>query len=382
MAMVWQEAGRRSIADQVASVAWSTIILAALIGSIGVMTLYSVGGGSLEPWGMRHALRLLLGFGMVLLMTAIPLRYWLAAAFPMYALGLISVLAVLSHGTQALGAQRWLDLGPVSFQPSEIMKAGLILALARVYQMLPIDRLSHARSVIVPLILILLPMALILKQPDLGTGLLLASIGIGMMFLGGTSLRWFAGGFAGLLAAAPFAWHYLHDYQKKRILVFLDPDVDPLGKGYQIFQSKIALGSGGYSGKGLLQGTQSQLDFVPEKQTDFIFTMFAEEMGFVGCIILMVLFLLLIWSLMLIALRCRSVFGRLLAGGVALSLFVHVFVNIAMVMGVAPVVGVPLPLVSYGGTSMVATLFGIGLALSAHRDRELLIDRKNIGWLV
>jgi rod shape determining protein RodA len=382
MAMVWQEAGRRTIAEQVASIAWSSIILAALIGGIGVVTLYSVGGGSLEPWAMRHALRLLLGFGMVMVMTAIPLRYWLAAAFPTYLAGLLCVLAVLSHGTQALGAQRWLDLGPVSFQPSEIMKVGLILALARLYQMMPIDKQSNPRALVLPLLLIAIPLAMILKQPDLGTGVLLAAIGIGLMFLGGTSLRWFAAGFAGLIALAPLAWYYLHDYQKKRILVFLDPDVDPLGKGYQIFQSKIALGSGGYSGKGLLQGTQSQLDFVPEKQTDFIFTMFAEEMGFVGCIILMTLYLLLIWSLLLIALRSRSVFGRLVASGVALSLFVHIFVNIAMVMGVAPVVGVPLPLVSYGGSSLFTVLFGLGLALSAHRDRHVVFDRKNIGWFL
>jgi rod shape determining protein RodA len=381
MAMVWHDSGRRSIAQQVASIAWPAIILAAMIGGIGVVTLYSVGGGSLEPWAMRHALRLLFGIGMVLAMTAIPLRYWLAASFPVYVIGLMCVLAVLSHGTQALGAQRWLNLGPISFQPSEVMKVGLILALARLYQMMPVERPPELRAIILPLALIALPMAMILKQPDLGTGALLAAIGIGLMFLGGAGLRWFAVGTAGLVAIAPLAWHYLHDYQKKRILVFLDPDVDPLGKGYQIFQSKIALGSGGYTGKGLLQGTQSQLDFVPEKQTDFIFTMFAEEMGFVGCIVLMVLYLLLIWSLMLIALRSRSVFGRLVASGVAISLFVHVFVNIAMVMGVAPVVGVPLPLVSYGGSSLFTTLFGLGLALSVHRDRDVLIDRKNIGWL-
>lgn len=363
MSMLWPEPHRKATGVWRSPIAWLIPPLAVLIGGIGVATLYSVAGGSMDPWAMRHVMRLIVGFAMLFGLALVPSALWMRLAYPIYIIALLLVAAVLVRGTQALGAQRWLVLGPISLQPSELMKFALILVLARYFHQLPARNISKPMAVLIPLAMVAVPMLLILKQPDLGTAVLLGVTGLTLIFLAGAPLQYFALG-GGLVAAiAPVFWAYLHGYQKQRLLVFWDPAIDPLGKGYQIYQSKIALGSGGLAGKGFLQGTQTQLDFVPEKHTDFVFALWAEETGFIGAMVLIALFAALVWCLVLLALRSRSVFARLLITGVATSLFLHVFVNISMVVGLAPVVGVPLPLISYGGTSLFSLLAGLGFAL-------------------
>lgn len=363
MALVWPEPHRKATNVWGSPIAWLIPPLAMLIGGIGVATLYSVAGGSMDPWAMRHVMRLIVGFAMLFGLALVPSAVWMRMAYPIYIVALILVAAVLVRGTQALGAQRWLVLGPISLQPSELMKFALILVLARYFHQLPARNITKPLAVLIPLAMVVMPMLLILKQPDLGTAVLLGVTGLTLVFLAGAPLQYFALG-GGLVAAiAPVFWAFLHGYQKQRLLVFWDPAIDPLGKGYQIYQSKIALGSGGLAGKGFLQGTQTQLDFVPEKHTDFVFALWAEETGFIGAMLLIALFVALVWCLVLLGLRSRSVFARLLIAGVATSLFLHVFVNISMVVGLAPVVGVPLPLISYGGTSLFSLLAGLGFAL-------------------
>lgn len=347
-------------------VPWSILGAAALLAAIGTATLYSVAGGSMEPWAARHAARFLAGLGLVLAMAMVPLEVWARLAYPAYAASLIVLALVPFVGTEVLGARRWIAIGTASIQPSELMKVALVAALARYYHGMPAGEGSRPARVLVPLAMIGVPLALTLRQPDLGTAILLAVTGLGIVMLAGTSWLYALAGGVAAVAAAPAVWSGLHGYQRRRIEIFLDPDKDPLGAGYHIAQSKIALGSGGFSGRGFVQGTQSQLDFVPEKHTDFVFTIFAEEWGFVGAAALIALYALLMLALLRVALNCRIVFGRLVIAGVALGIFVNAFVNMAMVSGLVPVVGVPLPLISYGGSAMATVMAGLGLALSAH----------------
>lgn len=379
MVLSWPEPYREEQSAWGSPVAWIIPPVAALIGGIGVATLYSVAGGSMEPWAMRHVVRLIIGFGLLIGLAFVPARLWIQLAYPVYGLALLLVIAVLFRGTQALGAQRWLVVGPLSLQPSEIMKFALVLVLARYYHGLPGRLISNPWAVLVPFLLVAVPMLLIAKQPDLGTALLLAATGLVLIFLAGTALQYFAAGGLAIAAVTPLFWSMLHGYQRQRLLQFLDPSIDPLGKGYQINQSKIALGSGGLNGKGFLQGTQTQLDFVPEKHTDFVFALWAEETGFIGSMVLIGLFLALILCLVLLAMRSRSVFARLVIAGIATSLFLHVFVNISMVVGLAPVVGVPLPLISYGGTSLFSLLIGLGLALGVSGQAEDIRRAADLG---
>jgi len=358
---------------------WLVLALLCLLAGIGVMALYSVAEGSFAPWADRQVLRFIAGMGVLLVISVIPLSFWLKTAYPLYAVALALLALVPLIGFEAMGAKRWIGIGPVSLQPSEIMKIGLIVMLARYYQWLPPERVSKPLYVLMPAVAIALPVLLTLQQPDLGTGVLFAFVGFGLMFLAGVSIFYFlaAGGLGA--AAIPVAYASLHAYQKKRIETFLNPESDPLGSGYHITQSKIALASGGFSGKGFMQGTQAQLDFLPEKHTDFIFTMIAEEWGFIGAMTILTLFAVLLLTLTVMAIAARSRFARLVIGGTALSLFVYVFINIAMVTGLVPVVGVPLPLVSYGGTSMTTFLLALGLAMCAHVHRKQMIRRQDLG---
>src|SRR4029079_1601873 len=273
---------------------------------------------------------------------------------------------------------RGLGVGEYSFQPSEIMKVALVLAIARYYQWLPPEKVWRPDAVLPPVLMIGVPTILALGQPDLGTAALFAIVGCGLLFLAGVSWVYFVGGVVGVIVVLPHVWEKLHDYQKERVLTLIDPDRDPLGSGYHILQSKIAIGSGGLTGKGFMHGTQAQLNFLPEKHTDFIFTMFAEEMGFLGAILLLALYLLALLFIAYMALRCRSTFARLVAAGMGLSLFAYVFINVAMVTGLVPVVGVPLPLVSYGGTSMLTMMVALGLVLNAHINKATRISREEI----
>lgn len=350
---------------------WPFLALVGAIVLVGAASLYSVAGGSLEPWASRHVVRFCFGLALLFAVAFSDIRWWLRGAYPLYLLALVLMALVPLIGVESGGARRWLGWGELSFQPSEMMKLALVLALARYYQWLPPEKIWRPDALIPPLVMIVAPILLALAQPDLGTAALLAIIGGGIMFLAGVSWFYFFGAIAAVIVALPHAWEKLHGYQKERVLTFIDPERDPLGTGYHILQSKIAIGSGGFAGKGFMQGTQAQLNFLPEKHTDFIFTMFAEEMGFVGAVVLLVLYLLALLFIVYMALRCRSMFAKLVAGGVGLTLFAYVFINVAMVTGLVPVVGVPLPLVSYGGTSMLTMIIGLGFVLNAHVNRRV-----------
>lgn len=354
---------------------WGFLLLLLLIASIGFAMLYSVAEGSFSPWAFRQAARFAVGIGIMVSVAMIDLRLWMRLAYPLYGIALAMLVAVEVIGFVGMGAQRWLNLGFVSVQPSEIMKVTLILALARYFHGLTLEEVSRIRNLLIPLGLVGAPVALVVLQPDLGTAILLIATGAVLFFSAGLRWRYFI--FAGVtvLAVIPVVWSRLHDYQRNRVLTFLEPERDPLGAGYHILQSKIALGSGGIFGKGFMEGTQSQLNFLPEKHTDFIFTMLGEELGLVGGLVLLTLYFVVLMFSLNVALQCRNQFGRLVAIGVSMTFFFYVFINTSMVMGLLPVVGVPLPLVSYGGTAMLSLMFAFGLLMSVHIHRNLEISR-------
>lgn len=359
-----------SIIHRLGQVNWLVVGLLGLLGLIGAAMLYSVAGGNFEPWAGRHLTRLIAGLALVLVLAVVPLRFWLSLAYPAYIVTLAAVILVPLLGSEALGARRWLRLGEFSLQPSEMMKLALVLALARYYQTLAPSEVSRPLRVLVPLLLIAIPVGLVLRQPDLGTAAVFAVVGLTTMFLAGVHVFYFLGAGAAAALLAPTVWGLLHGYQRQRILTFLDPDRDPLGAGYHIIQSKISLGAGGLFGKGFMHGTQGRLQFLPEMHTDFIFPMLAEETGFLGAALVIVLYGALVVLLLRMALACRSQFGRLLVAGAAVTLFVHASVNIAMVTGLVPVVGIPLPLLSYGGTAMLTLMASMGVAVCAGVNRE------------
>jgi rod shape determining protein RodA len=364
-----------SVMSRLMEVNWLFVLLVFAVCAIGVAVLYSAGGGSFDPWASRQVSRLAFATLVMFAAALVDLRFWLRYAYLIYAVGLAMLIAVELIGFEAKGAERWLNIGFMRVQPSEVMKIALVLALARYFHKLAAEDVRRISSVIPALLIIAIPTALVLKQPDLGTGGMLLLAGTGMLFIAGVRWRWFVlVGVAGL-GALPILWNYLRDYQKARVLTFLDPERDPLGAGYHILQSKIALGSGGIWGKGFLQGSQSHLSFIPEKQTDFIFSIFAEEFGMVGAIVLLALYGLILAYGFAIAIRSRNQFGRLLALGVTITFFLYVFINMAMVMGLIPVVGVPLPLISYGGTAMLTLMFGFGLLISVYINRDARIGR-------
>jgi rod shape determining protein RodA len=351
---------------------WFYVLLLCALAGVGYTALYSVAGGSPEPYADRHVMRFAAGLVLMIGLSLVDLRVIQKFAWPTYAVCLVLLALVARYGHAGKGAQRWLEFGGLQLQPSELMKIALVLALASWFHRASWERIGNPLFLIPPLIAVLLPVGLILKEPNLGTAMITGLLG-GAMFLA-AGVRWWK--FLLLVLPVPliarFAYQHMHDYQRARIDTFLDPQSDPLGAGYNIIQSKIALGSGGMWGKGFLQGTQAHLDFLPEKQTDFIFTTIGEEFGLVGGLAVMALLALIILGGMLIALRCRNQFGRLVALGIAVNFFLYVFVNIAMVMGVIPVGGVPLPLVSHGGSAMITVMLGFGLLMSVqvHRDVE------------
>jgi rod shape determining protein RodA len=355
---------------------WEFVLLIVLTASIGFAMLYSAANGSFDPWASRQLMRFAVGILLMLAVAMTDIRIWLRAAFPIYAVCLALLAAVELMGSIGMGAQRWLDLGFFQLQPSEVMKVAVVLALARYFHALDLEDAGRLTNLAIPLLLVAAPMALVLRQPDLGTAAVVAMVGVAMFWLGGARLWQFATVAVAAAAAVPVGWQFLHSYQKQRIFTFLNPENDPLGSGYHILQSKIALGSGGLFGKGFLAGTQSHLNFLPEKQTDFIFTMLAEEFGLVGGVGLIALYGLLIAYGIYIAFRARSHFARLLAMGLMVNFFLYVFINIAMVMGILPVVGVPLPLISYGGTAMLTVLIGFGLIMSCWLHRDTYINKR------
>lgn len=354
---------------------WPLVLVLTLLGLVGYVVLYSAGGGSHEPWAWRHGVRLAFGLLVMVAVALTDIRFWFRWAVACYAAAFAMLLGVEILGEINKGAQRWIDLGVVQIQPSELMKLGLVLCLARYFHSAYLDEVKRITFLVPPLLLIALPAVLVLKQPDLGTSIMLLAAGGALLFLAGVRLWKFGLAIAGVAAALPVAWASLHDYQRQRVFTFLDPETDPLGAGYHIIQSKIALGSGGFWGKGLLQGSQAQLSFLPEKQTDFAFTMLAEETGFVGALVVLLLCLAVTALTLVVALRCSHQFGRLLAMGIAINFFLYVLINVAMVTGLIPVVGVPLPMISYGGTAMITTLLGFGLVLSVDVHHTTNIPR-------
>ena len=363
--------------EKLVQVNWGLILLIAGVACIGFAMQYSAAGGSADPWADRQMARFGVGLVLLLAVALIDLRAWFRFAYGFYVVALLLLVAVEVAGRIGMGAQRWLVLGPMQIQPSEITKVAVILVLARYFHGLTREQAARFLYAVPPLAVILLPVGLVMVQPDLGTAMMLLLGGTAMLFVAGVRLWMFLAAAIAAVGCLPVAWSFMHDYQRKRVLTFLDPDRDPLGAGYHITQSKIAIGSGGLFGKGWLQGTQSSLNFLPEKQTDFIFTTFVEEWGMVGALVLLALFtLILVWGFS-IALRSQHHFGRLVALGVTAMMFLYVFINTAMVMGLLPVVGVPLPLVSNGGTAMVSVMFACGLLIgvNVYRDAQLPIAR-------
>jgi len=366
---------RLNVRQKVRQINWGLILVLTMTAAIGVAMLYSAGEGSWTPWAVRQAVRYAVGICILLTIALIDIRFWWRNSYLIYGLLLCLLISVEVIGSTSMGAQRWINLGFIRLQPSELMKVALILALARYFHGISIEDSGRLRVISIPIMLISAPAIFVLKQPDLGTAVFLVVIGVAVLFLAGLRLWKFGLVFSLAAAAIPIVWGTLHRYQQKRILTFLDPESDPLGAGYHIMQSKIALGSGGLTGKGFMQGSQSHLNFLPEKQTDFIFTMVAEEFGMMGGLFLLGLYLVMMIYGVFISLNSRSHFGRLLAMGITSMLFLYVFINIAMVMGIVPVVGVPLPLISYGGNAMLSVLIGAGFLINVYIHRDIILSR-------
>ena len=357
--------------EPLASLPWRVMGLVSAIAGFGLIVLYSAAGGSLKPWAASQGYKFIIFFAMALALSRVKERRWKDIAFPGYAVILALLLFVELLGAVSGGSQRWLDLGFIRLQPSELMKLFIVLALARFFDMLPAGEIRRWNAIWLPGVLIGLPAALVMLQPDLGTALMIVAGGVTVMFLAGLPLRLFMAAGAAIAAIAPLAYFFLlRDYQRKRVLIFLDPESDPLGAGYHITQSKIAIGSGGVFGKGFLNGTQSHLDYLPEGHTDFVFATMSEEWGLMGGIFIIGAFLMLFRWGMSVAAKAPTRFGRLAAAGLTSTIFYYFTINLMMVMGMAPVVGIPLPLVSFGGTAMLTVMICIGMLMSIERSSQ------------
>ena len=344
-----------------------------LLSTISLFVMYSTDGGEILYHTKSHFIKILAFFAMMLIVAFINIKIWHVSAYVFYLVIVLLLIWVSFFGISVSGSKRWLDLYLIALQPSELMKIAIILCLAKYYHRLKSESVNNFTSIFAPLIIIVIPMILVLSQPDLGTSILIALSGIVILWLGGVKIKYFFYSFISFLISLPFIISFLKPYQKLRILTFLDPDRDPLGAGYQIIQSKIAIGSGGFNGKGFLKGTQSYLDFLPEKHTDFIFTLFSEEFGFIGSILLLILYLIIIIRIVRIGVLSRSSFAKLFCFGFAFAIFVYITVNLSMVLGLLPIVGSPLPIMSYGGSSMLATMLGFGIVMSAKIHHNQII---------
>jgi rod shape determining protein RodA len=366
----------RIVPAPLAELPWRMLALVLGIGGFGLVVLYSAAGGSLRPWALSQGIKFFAFLLAGIALSRVPERVWKAGAIPAYALLVVALLLVEALGAVRGGSQRWLDLGFIRLQPSELMKPAIVLACAKFYDLLPPKEMRTFAAIWPAAALIGVPAALVMVQPDLGTAIMICAGGATVMFLAGVPLRLFVGGAAAVAVAIPLAINFvLHGYQRDRILIFLDPESDPLGTGYHITQSKIAIGSGGLAGKGFLQGTQSHLDYLPERQTDFVFATMAEEWGLLGGIFLIACFFLLVRWGVGVAQRAEGRFARLTAAGLATTIFFYVSINLMMVMGLAPVVGIPLPLVSYGGSAQMTVMLCLGILMSIDRQ-----NRRTIRW--
>jgi len=352
------------ILQTILRIPWHILFVAGVLVAIGAMALYSASEGSWAPWAGRHAIRGAIGASMVLILAFINFRLLRIWAYPIYMASIVMLVALLAVGGDG-GVARWITVGGFTFQPSEPTKIAVLLALARYFDSQPLERMRSLLTYLPPLVMTAVPFMLIVEQPDLGTALALALGSVAILFVAGLPWRYLLASVVLGVSAVPVLWSQLHGYQKARVMTFLNPDADQLGAGYQITQSKIALGSGGMFGKGFLMGSQSQLNYLPEKQTDFVFTMIGEEFGLVGNMFILGLYLLMIGGVLMISMRVKGRFAQLTCVGVAVMLFLYVFVNVAMVTGLLPVVGAPLPLISYGGTAMLTVFLGLGIVTSA-----------------
>lgn len=366
---------RLTFGERFWNISFFYVFLIMILGAIGITVLYSAANGNWNPWASKQLIRFGMGFVVMMIMAFMDLRWFLRYAYWFYFFVLALLIVVEISGHIGMGAQRWINLGFIKLQPSELMKIALVLALARYFNSASLQTIETVKGVIIPAVITAFPVLLVMIQPDLGTAIMLLLTAGAMFFAVGVQWWKFAAVICSAAAAMPFAWHFLHNYQKNRVLTFLNPERDPLGAGYHIIQSKIALGSGGIFGKGFLGGTQSHLNFLPEKHTDFIFTMLSEEFGMIGGVIVIAINLLIIGYSYFFALRSASYFGKLMAVGLASSYFLYVIINISMVLGMLPVVGVPLPLISYGGTVIMSVMMGFGIILAVNSNRMINIGK-------
>lgn len=370
-------ANMMSFTEKLTRFSWVLFILMSIVLFFSVVVLFSAGNGSWQPFALPQLIKIILGLVIFFLVSFSNIKTWIKSAYFIYAVALIMVILVTFVGDIGMGAQRWLSLGFINIQPSEFIKIALVLALARYFAWQNSVELSQFKNYLVPILMLFIPFVLICAQPDLGTGISLGLITIGMFYIVGANKKWFL--IAGILAliSMPIIWYgAMHDYQRNRIITLFNPESDVRGAGYQINQAKIAFGSGGIVGKGYMSGTQSQQSFLPEKQTDFIFTMLGEEFGFIGAFMLLMIYTLIVIILFWSAKTCRNRFGQLMCFGFMLNFFIYYFINISMVLGILPTVGVPLPLMSFGGSSLISLLFGFGLCQNAHIHKDQQLSSK------
>ena len=370
-------ANMMTFSEKLSRFSWGLFIPMCMVLTISIVVLYSAGGGNWRPFALSQLMKIILAFGVFFVAAFTNIKTWIKSAYLIYAVALIMIILVTFVGHTGMGAQRWLNLGFIHIQPSELIKIALVLALARYFAWFNSVELGQFRNYITPMLMLLVPFILIVTQPDLGTALSLGMITVGMFYIVGANKKWFIIAAILGLMAAPVVWFGgLHDYQRGRIITFLNPDSDVQGAGYQINQAKIAFGSGGITGKGYMKGSQSQQSFLPEKQTDFIFTMLGEEFGFIGAFGLLMIYTWIIIVLFWCAKMCRNRFGQLICFGFMLNFFVYYFINISMVLGLLPTVGVPLPLMSFGGSSLLSLMFGFGLCQNAHIHKDQQLSAK------
>ena len=366
--------GQSTFFEKLKSVDFLLILIVIIIGVVSCLAMYSTDGGNVLYYTKSHIIRFGIFFLLFLVMSFIHTRFWYTLGYIFYAISLFMLVWALYFGVSVSGSQRWIDLYFLNFQPSELMKIAIIVCFSKYYHRVQSSDVQHIKYIIQPIILLILPIFLVISQPDLGTSILIALTGISVMWLAGLNVKYFVYSALLFLVTAPFVISILKPYQKIRILTFLNPERDPLGAGYQIIQSKIAVGSGGLYGKGFLKGTQSYLEFLPEKHTDFIFTLFSEEFGFIGSVLLLLLYALLIYRVILIGLVVRSFFAKFYCFGFASAIFIYISINMSMVLGLLPIVGSPLPIMSYGGSSMLATMIGLSIVMSCKiYSKELIV---------
>lgn len=371
---LFSSADSTSFSGKLKKIEWSMFVPLVALAIYGTFLLYSAAGGSFQPWAGDHIIRFFVFVLMMIFVAMVDIRIWYQLAYPTYAIILVLLVGVDLFGSISKGAQRWLQVGPLRIQPSEFMKLALIFAMARYYQDSNVKNLSSIKAHIIPMLMLAIPAGLIMKQPDLGTGMTVALVGGVMIVLAGISWAWVLGAIGSAIGLFTFAYFFvLHQFQRDRILIFLNPEHDKLGKGYQITQAKIAIGSGGFWGSGFMHGTQTQLDFLPERHTDFVFAMLLEEFGMIGGVAALVLYALVMGVGVYIALTSRHTYGKLVAGGVTTLIFIYVSINAAMIMGLVPVVGMPMPFLSYGGSVMLSVMFALGLVqnVKIYRDKAL-----------